>query len=239
MASSKQIVFFFCLFVGSYSQEFKCPKQSGYYPDPIQCDLYYDCVDGIPEEKLCPDGLVFEDSDPKYERCDIPTNVECGERTELQEPKPTPGCPRANGFFRHPDPEACDKFYNCVEGVPRELPCPPGLVYDDTRSTCSWQADSGRKDCIKSRKEVLDDGFSCPDGEVLGPDGRALPHPTFAHAEDCKLFYICKNGVQPQKGACDYGEVYNEDTMKCDDPANVPGCEEYYKDKTKPLAINK
>lgn len=71
--------------------------------------------------------------------------------------------------------------------------------------------------------DLLDDGFSCPDGEVQGPDGRALPHPTFAHPEDCQKFYICRNGVQPQKGSCSAGTVYNEDTFTCDDPANVPG----------------
>lgn len=69
----------------------------------------------------------------------------------------------------------------------------------------------------------MDDGFSCPDGEVQSLDGRALPHPTFAHPDDCQKFYICRNGVQPQKGACSEGTVYNEDTFTCDDPANVPG----------------
>ena len=71
--------------------------------------------------------------------------------------------------------------------------------------------------------DTLEDGFTCPEGEVMGPTGRPLPHPTFPHAEDCQKFYICRNGVVPQPGSCPYGEVYNEETFKCDEPANVQG----------------
>lgn len=71
--------------------------------------------------------------------------------------------------------------------------------------------------------DVLDDGFTCPDGEVMGPNGRSLPHPTFPHPEDCQKFYICRNGVQPQKGSCPSGKVYNEETFMCDNPEKVEG----------------
>lgn len=65
-------------------QDFKCPQKDGYYPDPIQCDLYYHCHRGELEEKLCPDGLLFDDTNPSHERCDTSVNVECGERNELR-----------------------------------------------------------------------------------------------------------------------------------------------------------
>merc|ERR1712079_927973 len=39
---------------------FRCPEDNGFFPDPEQCDLYYECIDNIPEAKLCPDGLLFE-----------------------------------------------------------------------------------------------------------------------------------------------------------------------------------
>lgn len=71
--------------------------------------------------------------------------------------------------------------------------------------------------------ESLEDGFSCPEGEVIGPNGRALPHPTFPHPDDCQKFYICRNGVMPQRGSCPAGTVYNEVSFKCDEPENVPG----------------
>lgn len=71
-------------YFSAFAQDFKCPQKNGYYPDPIQCDLYYHCFQGEAEEKLCPDGLVFDDANVNHERCDIPVNVDCGDRKELR-----------------------------------------------------------------------------------------------------------------------------------------------------------
>ncbi|KAK7873220.1 hypothetical protein R5R35_011302 [Gryllus longicercus] len=229
-AALRRLLLLAALLAGPAAAQFRCPEKSGYFPDPEQCDLYYKCTQSEPEEKLCPDGLVFDDTNPSQGRCDLPANVDCGDRTELQEPKPSPGCPRANGVFRHSDPEVCDKFVNCVDGEPNELPCPPGLIFDDSTSNCAWTTESQRHDCTNSKKDVLNDGFSCPDGEVIGPNGRPLPHPTFPHPDDCQKFYICRNGRVPQPGNCPADTVYNEATFRCDEPENVPGCEKWFDD---------
>ncbi|XP_015599398.1 protein obstructor-E [Cephus cinctus] len=210
--------------------QFRCPETKGFFPDPEQCDLYYACVDGQPEERLCKDGLVFRDDNPKKDFCDIPANVPCGDRTLLQEPQVSKQCPRANGYFKLDDPTSCDHFVNCIDGVAQLMPCPPGLVYEDKMATCVWPADATRL-CEDVKRDALDDGFTCPEGDVAGPQGRILPHPTYPHPEDCAKFYICRNGVRPQKGQCEYGTVYNEDSFRCTDPDNVPGCEDYYKKK--------
>ena len=60
--------------------DFRCPEKNGFFPDPEQCDKYYECVGDVPEEKFCPDGLLFEASDPNNELCDYPFNVDCGAR---------------------------------------------------------------------------------------------------------------------------------------------------------------
>lgn len=39
---------------------------------------------GKAETKLCPDGLVFSDANSNKELCDIPSNVDCGDRKELR-----------------------------------------------------------------------------------------------------------------------------------------------------------
>lgn len=64
--------------------QFRCPEPKGFFPDQEQCDLYYVCLDGKAEEKLCKDGLVFRDDNPKKELCDIPANVPCGDRSLLR-----------------------------------------------------------------------------------------------------------------------------------------------------------
>jgi hypothetical protein len=35
------------------------------------------------------------------------------------------------------------------------------------------------------------DGFSCPDGETLGPNGQPLAHPSFPHPSSCRKYITC------------------------------------------------
>merc|ERR1712241_893646 len=123
------------LALASAQTNFICPEKDGLFEDTQQCDKYYDCFDGIPEERLCPDGLVFDPFSRKREPCDHYFNVDCGDRLELQQPKgPSDLCPRLNGFYSHPDP-----------GV------------------CHWPETTDRKDC-KAEAYALEtaDGFQCP-----------------------------------------------------------------------------
>lgn len=64
--------------------QFQCPKATGQFEDPIQCDKYYDCEDGVAKEKLCPDGLVFDPLIRRLNKCEPPYNVDCGDRLELR-----------------------------------------------------------------------------------------------------------------------------------------------------------
>merc|ERR1711983_662610 len=130
---------------------FRCPEDNGFFPDPEQCDLYYECIDNIPEAKLCPDGLLFEDGNPNQEKCDYPFNVECGDREYVEEP------------------EVCYKFYNCVYGKPHELPCATTLIFDEAQGTCvrPEQGSVYAKKCaVKEVKEDIE-GFFCPEEDVL------------------------------------------------------------------------
>jgi hypothetical protein len=35
-------------------------------------------------EKLCPDGMVFNDYSPDQEKCDLPYNIDCSQRPKLR-----------------------------------------------------------------------------------------------------------------------------------------------------------
>lgn len=63
---------------------YNCPNKDGQYEDSRQCDKYYECIDGIAREKLCPDGLVFDPLNRKVNKCDHVFNVDCGDRLELR-----------------------------------------------------------------------------------------------------------------------------------------------------------
>lgn len=64
--------------------QFQCPKKNGQFEDPVQCDKFYECKEGVATAKLCPDGLVFDPLNRKINKCDQPFSVDCGERTELR-----------------------------------------------------------------------------------------------------------------------------------------------------------
>lgn len=63
----------------------ECPEPNGYFADGFQCDKYYECIDGVITEKLCPDGMVFNDYSSQVEKCDLPFNIDCSTRPELRE----------------------------------------------------------------------------------------------------------------------------------------------------------
>ncbi|KAJ9599473.1 hypothetical protein L9F63_010043, partial [Diploptera punctata] len=197
---------------------FVCPEKYGQFEDPKQCDKYYECEDSIPKEKLCPDGLMFDPLNRKINKCDQPFNVDCGD----QPPKGNHNCPRKNGYFAHPDPTICHLFYNCIGGEYTEVPCTPGLHFDEYQGTCVWPVSSGRSGCRQNDKK-LKDGFECPKEAQADGNGQAVAHPKFAHPDDCQKFYVCLNGVEPRELGCSLGEVYNEEDQKCDAPENVPG----------------
>ncbi|XP_022910879.1 protein obstructor-E [Onthophagus taurus] len=223
----------FCLLSSTYAQVFKCPPKDGQYEDPDQCDKFYECRDGEPIQKLCPDGLVFDPTIRKINKCDQPFNVDCGNRVNLQPPKPKGNCPRRNGFFAHPDPSICNIFYNCIEGEYTEIKCTAGLHFDEFSGTCVWPEAAQREGC-KAKENKLDDGFVCPQESHTDQNGQVNIHPKFPNPNDCQKFYVCLNGVEPRDLGCTVGEVYNEVLQKCDAPENVPGCEDWYKDEPAP-----
>lgn len=206
--------------------KFKCVENNGFFADPEQCDLYYECVDNVPEPKLCPDGLLFDDTNPNLEKCDYPFNVNCGLREYVQEPETDidPKCYRANGFFNHEDITVCDKFYNCVYGKPHLLPCATTLVFDEAQGTCvrPEQASEFAKKCEEKKTKDNIDGFECPEGKTLGPHGQPLAHPSFPHPTSCQKFLTCYFGTDIRELGCMKGQVFDHTSLKCSLPEDGP-----------------
>lgn len=72
-------------FLISDAIDFKCPNDKyGQYADEVQCDKYYECEDGKAAERLCPDGLVFDESIKLKHKCNQAFNADCGDRLELR-----------------------------------------------------------------------------------------------------------------------------------------------------------
>jgi len=213
--------------------QFLCPEPNGFFPDPEQCDKYYECVGEVPEEKFCPDGLLFEASNPNNELCDYPFNVDCGAREYVQEPEPglDPRCYRANGFFNHEDPNVCNKYYNCVHGYPHIYDCPPPLIFDEAQGTCvrEEQASSFARKCEKTVAKANIEGFECPEGETIGPNGIPLAHPSFPHPTSCRKYIVCEFSTTPKELGCTDGLVFDHLNNKCVNPEDGPSdCQCWY-----------
>jgi len=215
-----------------FSGQFVCPPKDGQYEDEFQCDKYYVCEDGVAEEMLCKDGLVFDPFKRSEHKCNILSNVDCGDRLEMQEPQPSKNCRRQNGYFQHPDDSNCHQFVNCIDGQGTINTCPANLLFNEKKGVCQWPADAGRSGCV--REETLEDGFSCPLEKQFNPDGTAEAHPRYPHPTNCQKFYICLNGITPRETGCATGEVYNSDSKQCDQPENVEDCATWYDDVESP-----
>lgn len=62
-----------------------CPERNGRFAVPAQCDAYIECVDGVGEQKLCPDGLLFNSKLPFFSYpCQYPAEVDCEGRSGLR-----------------------------------------------------------------------------------------------------------------------------------------------------------
>jgi len=219
------------LLAAGQSQSIVCEDGGRYQADPYQCDKYYYCDEEgqrDPAEILCRDGLVFDPYSRSSEPCDHTFNIDCGDKRKLQDPQGTVDeCYRLNGYYSHPDLAVCNIFYSCEDGEPTEYKCPPGLWYSDFSGTCVWPNDAGREDetgvapCGTIHEDV--NGFTCPyhsEAELV-----IDPHPRYADNENCEFFYVCLNGDSPRHQGCDNGEVYNDETKRCDDVENVPECQ--------------
>ena len=81
---TKRILLILPFFGNFLSDTFTCPKDNGQFEDPKQCDKFYECEEGVVYERLCPDGLVFDPTNRKVNKCDHLFNVDCGDRLELR-----------------------------------------------------------------------------------------------------------------------------------------------------------
>nr|ANJ46028.1 peritrophin 1 [Eriocheir sinensis] len=193
----------------------ECPLPNGFFADAQQCDRYYECVDSVITEKVCPDGLAFVDHNPRAEKCDYISAVDCTGRPDLQPAQPAGACLRQNGYFYHPDPTICNQFFFCSEGKGNLVTCPVGLVFNTKTNNCVWADEAGRTGCAS---DTGNPAFECP--KVT--HDVAVTHPRYADPSDCQFFYVCIDGVNARRNGCTLGQVFNDLVGTCTPPADVP-----------------
>ncbi|XP_057318455.1 protein obstructor-E-like [Microplitis mediator] len=199
-----------------------CPERTGRFPVPNQCDAYIECVDGVGEEKLCPEGLYFNPEARFNYPCGYPIDISCEGRPNLQPAQPTDDCPHQYGYFKIGKSSAdCGQFMNCAGGVGYTFNCPEGLAFNAESYRCDWPDQVPDCDAEAFLK------FTCPqqsadESNQFFAISEAIKF--FRSPEDCQKYFICVNG-KPRLQNCGEGNAFNELINACDAAENVTGCE--------------
>ena len=123
------------------------------------------------------------------------------------------------------------RYYNCVHGYPHIYDCPPPLIFDEAQGTCvrEEQASSFARKCEKEVTKANIEGFECPEGETIGPNGIPLAHPSFPHPTSCRKYIVCEFSTTPKELGCTDGLVFDHINNKCVNPEDGP--EDWYVDQ--------
>ncbi|XP_011306819.1 uncharacterized protein [Fopius arisanus] len=200
---------------GVRQSKVSCPEKTGRFPVPSQCDAYIECIDGVGEEKLCPEGLMFNPDARFNYPCGYPIDVSCEGRSKLQPADPTDDCPHQYGYFKIGDSQNCGQFKNCAAGVGYTFDCPEGLAFNPISYRCDWPDQV--PDC--DAEAFL--GFRCPPGDNNQYSGETR---FFRSPNDCQRYFVCVEG-RPRLQNCGEGNAFSELINACDAAENVTGCE--------------
>ena len=94
--------------------------------------------------------------------------------------------------------DVCTKYWNCDNGIPYEFPCAQTLFFDIGTGTCE-RKDALSKVAQKCEAVKAVDGFTCPEGTVVGPQGLVQAHPIYPHPFDCQFYFNCIDDGQSKK----------------------------------------
>jgi Chitin binding Peritrophin-A domain len=137
-----------------------------YIASLVACYRYYQCIEGAAYQLQCPRGMYFSTA---QQTCVAPDDSDCPLITP-----PPPTCNDVPEFGYIPSLEACEFYYQCIEGATFRLQCPRGLYFSFTNQTCVNPVDS---DC-----PLLTPSPSC----------ESLPEFSLIHSPaGCDFYYIC------------------------------------------------
>ncbi|KAL7015563.1 hypothetical protein ACKWTF_016525 [Chironomus riparius] len=117
----------------------------GYIPSLQDCDYYYQCIEGVQYLLKCPRGFYFSFA---QQTCVNPIDSDCPLISTSPAPPTTtppsgpPTCSDVPEFGYIPSLEACDYYYQCIEGVQYLLKCPRGFYFIFTVQNCGNPSDS-------------------------------------------------------------------------------------------------
>lgn len=121
--------------IGPGEPDSRCPPNAPVNPPfhishPTNCSLFMTCIGGNAFPQACPSGQHWASS---LNRCDWPDVAQCEEGVGNDCP---PGSPNPPVFLPHPTD--CSRFFQCANGRPVEISCPPGQEWSQENGWCDW-----------------------------------------------------------------------------------------------------
>ncbi|KAJ8924986.1 hypothetical protein NQ315_001151 [Exocentrus adspersus] len=97
-----------------------------FLPNMQDCSKYYECIYHETITSQCPEGLLYNQ---EKKGCDLAANVQCaGANVCSDEP---------DGTYL-PDPQDCNKYYECIFGQTITSQCPASLLWNRYVFTCDY-----------------------------------------------------------------------------------------------------
>lgn len=147
--------------------------------------------------------------------CAITINVNADEPPVTNDPL----CSK-DGIYFLPDPEHCEKFFECVNGDKYLFVCPPNLHFNPSINECDYPVNVGCETSTKINKISRDESESEGTGRppVLNdPDCPEEGISYLADDENCSIYYECVDGNKYQF-TCPAGLHFNLELNTCDYP---------------------
>ncbi|UJR27800.1 hypothetical protein I4U23_009070 [Adineta vaga] len=191
----------------------ECPSmQPGRVPDPFDCSLYHECLQGTAMVTFCPAQLLYN---RETQNCDYPQEVQCKNR-----------CTQHNEGARFVDLTSCCHFYECVSGKLIPQTCTHPNSFDIQTRTClpyKRVKCDGRRQCLSKchylsnydvGKSLCDFIPSCAghsDGFYLD---RTKPN--------CQSYIQCIDNRVVNHSRCTHGLRFNRNIGRCAPADQVP-----------------
>jgi len=193
-----------------------CERVCGAYPDcklwtfeneQERCSLYNDA------EMRC--NIAFGPHSGSPDQCGGPISTIAPTVPVPTVPEPEPNFCPDQGLELHPDPDHCERYLECFNGVLTSVECPFCNWWDVEKKQCNQPP---TVDCYpRPEPPPVETCDSC--GEP-GFDGKCpCPWGYFADPYDCDQYHYCQGTAEPGEYGCSnatFDGLYNADEIQCD-----------------------
>lgn len=178
------------LSASGYTMDETCKYiNDGFIADPTDCQGYGYCKNGtLITTGICPKNYIYNSKDGT---CDYPSRSECSVASIESICKYV-----INGDI-FADPNNCNQYCQCTNGVPVCNTCPLHQVYNENSKRCVWSSDPDVKCKSNSICRLVQNGV------FAGKPG------------ECKKYELCVDGTGTE-GSCKDPYYFNGLTGRCE-----------------------